>query len=68
MSRLVHVRYDGQSFDLSWDELDIGDLSDDQDVRQKVAAHFQVPVIKLREYAVDRAENEITLRPQAVFG
>ena len=68
--RQVHVRHDGQSWDLTFDELDIGDLSSDQDVKVAVARHLDVPVGKLNNFALDRNADtgDVTLRPQAVFG
>ena len=67
---VVHVRYDGKSVDLPFQNLDLGDLSTDQQVRQAVAHGLNEPVSKFTHYVVDRNTNtgDITLRPQAVFG
>jgi hypothetical protein len=66
----IHIRYEGQSIDLSMRQLDVGDLSTDDQVREAVATHLGVPRNKLAAFAVDRnAESgDLTLRPQAVFG
>jgi hypothetical protein len=66
----VHVRYEGQSIDMTFESLDIGDLSSDGDVRSAVAEALDAPVTKLAAYTVDRntESGEITLRPQARFG
>lgn len=66
----VHIRFEGRSYDTSFADLDIGDLSSDAEVREKVAAHLEAPPAKLANYEVDRNEEtgDITLRPQAVFG
>ena len=66
----VHVRYDGQSIDVGFDDLDLGDMSTDADVRRAVATHLEVPLTKLANFSVDRnAETgDVTLRPQATFG
>lgn len=66
----VHVRYDGQSFDMTTEELDVGDLSPDTDIRNAVARHLGAPNTKLNGFAIDRNQEtgDITLRPQAVFG
>jgi hypothetical protein len=52
----VHVRYEGQSIDMTFESLDIEALD--------------APVTKLAAYTVDRntESGEITLRPQARFG
>jgi hypothetical protein len=67
---LVHIRFDGRAFDVEQTDLDIGDLSTDADIRQKVATHLGVPLVKLQAFAIDKAPNggDITLRPEAVFG
>lgn len=66
----VHVRHDGQSWDFSFEQLDLGDLSEDSDVRTAVAEALDVPATKLANFSVDRNSEtgDITVRPQAVFG
>jgi hypothetical protein len=67
--RMVHVRFQGQSWDLAFGLLDIGDLSNDRDVRQALARYLDVPARKLVAYVVERhANGNITVRPEAVFG
>ena len=67
--RRVHVRFEGQSWEIAFGVLDIGDLSPDRDVRQALARYFEVPVRKLAPYVVERhANGNITIRPEAVFG
>jgi len=67
--RVVHVRFEGSSWDLAFGVLDIGDLSSDQDVRQALANYFDVPVRKFAPYVIERhANGNITVRPEAVFG
>lgn len=67
--RVVHVRFQGQSWDIAFGVLDVGDLSSDSDVRQALASYFNVPVVKFAPYVVERhANGNITVRPEAVFG
>jgi hypothetical protein len=67
--RVIHVRFEGQSWSLAFNVLDIGDLSTDQDVRQALAEYFDVPARKFAPYVVDRhANGNITVRPEAMFG
>lgn len=73
MSGTLHIRYDGQSLDMAIRDLDVGDLSTDQDVRQAVSTHLSnqgvdAPLSKLNQFRVDRNEDDITLRPNATFG
>lgn len=69
-SAVVHIMWDGRSYDLTQDDLDVGDLSSDADVRSAVARELEVPAGKLTQFAVDRNEEtgDVTLRPQAEFG
>jgi hypothetical protein len=67
--RVVHVRFEGQSWDIAFGELDVGDRSSDQDVRRALAQHFDVPIAKFSHYVVERhANGNFTVRPEAVFG
>jgi hypothetical protein len=67
--RWVHVRFEGQSWDIEWTVLDIGEASVDGEVRAAVARYLDVPVAKLAPYVVERhANGNITVRPEAVFG
>jgi hypothetical protein len=66
----IHIRFEGRSFDIDQNELDIGTLSTDAQVRQAVANHLGVPQVKLQAFAIDRNREtgSLTLRPEAVFG
>ena len=70
VSRQAHIFYEGQAWDLDFDNIDVGMLSNDADVRNKVAEALGVPGMKLANFRVERNEEtqDITLRPQAVFG
>ncbi len=66
---MVHVRYEGRSWDVPAVELNINPGTPDADVREAVARFLEVPVAKLNHYVIERYPNgNITLRPQAVFG
>lgn len=69
-SNQVHVFFEGQSWDFDFENLDVGMLSTDADVRDKVAEALGVPVIKLANFRVDRNEEtqDIVLRANAIFG
>lgn len=69
MKNLLHVRFNGESFDVALDALDLGPASSEREVKQRVASHLEVEPSRLRDYVVDRhANGNITLRPEAVFG
>ena len=64
----IHAFYDGQSYDVDGADLDVGELSTDQEIKSAVATHFGVPSTKMTNYRVDRVGEDVTLRPQASFG
>lgn len=67
--RMVHVRFEGQSWDIAFGVLDVGEMSSDRDVRGALSRYFEVPVAKFAPYVVERhANGNITVRPEAVFG
>ena len=67
--RALHVRYGGQSLSIAFTVLDIGDLSNDRQVRESLARYLEIPVNRLAPYVVQRhANGNITVRPEAVFG
>jgi hypothetical protein len=66
---VIHVRYDGRSFDVLLDELAITDRASDHDVKRAVARHLELAEGQLNDYVLDRHETgNFTIRPQAVFG
>ena len=67
--QMVHVRFEGQSWDIACAILDVGAMSSDRDVRRALAHYFEVPVRKFAPYVVERhANGNITVRPEAIFG
>jgi hypothetical protein len=68
-NRVIHVRFEGRSWEITFSMLDVGDLSTDRDIRQALARYLGVPVRRLAPYVVERhANGNITVRPEAVFG
>ena len=66
---VLHIRFDGRSFDIPLSDLDVGTMSSDADVKRTLAEYLNVPEAKLRFYVVDRHETgNLTVRPEAVFG
>lgn len=67
--RILHIRFDGRSWDLDLATLDLGDVSTDSEVRAAAANALDVPPVKLASYQLEReADGHMTLRPQASFG
>jgi hypothetical protein len=68
-SPVLHIRFEGRSFDIPLSDLDVGVMSSDADVKRALAGYLNVPEAKLRDYTVDRHETgNLTVRPEAVFG
>jgi hypothetical protein len=68
-ARVVHVRLNGRSYDLPVDRLGLGDQPTDDQLKQALAGHLDVPANRLVEAVIDRhANGNLTVRPEAVFG
>lgn len=66
---VLHIRFEGRSLDIPLNDLDVGRISSDGEVKQVVAQYLDVTVEKFRHYVVDRHETgNLTIRPEAVFG
>jgi len=70
LENMLHIRVEGRSYDVPLAELNIGEDSTDNQIRDSAANHFRIPQEKLRAMAVDRnpQTNSITMHPEAVFG
>jgi hypothetical protein len=66
---VVHVRFEGRSFDVTLSDLDIGLGCSDAEIKRAVAGYLETPESRLRDYVIDRHETgNLTVRPAAVFG
>lgn len=66
---IAHIRFEGQSFDLSISELSVDLATSNDDIKKAAATYLKVQPSRLRDYVVDRHDNgNVTVRPQAVFG
>jgi hypothetical protein len=68
-SGVIHVRFNGRSFDVPIGQLDLGAGSSDEQIKRSLAQYLEVPFARLVDYTVDRHTNgNLTVRPEAVFG
>ena len=67
-TRTLHIMLHGESKDLTFDALDIGDASTDEQIKEAIAVEFEFPTSKLRFHVVERHGENITVRPDAEFG
>jgi hypothetical protein len=66
---MIHIRFEGRSWDILCQEVDVGPMSTDEQVRRALANYFDVGLAKFRVYVIERHENgNMTVRPEAVFG
>jgi hypothetical protein len=66
---MVHVRFEGRSYDLQEAQVKIESGMTDELIKQRLAEHFDVPVDRLYLYVVDRSPNgDLIVRPEAVYG
>lgn len=65
---MVHIRYEGRSWDFAASTIDVGDGSTDGQIREAVASHLEVPVGKMAQFMIDKSPGNITISPAATFG
>jgi len=67
-SLMVHVRVDGRSPEFPYALLDIAPTATDDQLKQAVAEHLEVPLARLSDHVVVREGQAIVVRPEAVYG
>ena len=66
---MVHIRFDGRSYDLKEQELNIASGMNDNQIKEKLAQHFDVSTISFSDYVIDRpSSGDLIIRPEAVYG
>ena len=66
---VLHIRFEGRSFDVPLGDLDVGAMSRDVDIKRALAEYLGISSARLRDYTIDRHANDnLTIRPNAVFG
>lgn len=66
---MIHVRFEGRSFDLTERQLGLNGHGRDIDVKTRLALHFDVSPERFDPYIVDRRPNgDMIVRPEAVYG
>ncbi len=65
----IHVRFEGNSFDLEGRVLNLNLGASDRDITAHLARYLEVDVGRFRHYVVDRRPNgAVIVRPEAVYG
>jgi hypothetical protein len=66
---MVHVRFEGRSYDYAERDLGVNARMSDAEVKAQVAQHFEVALGRLAGYVVDRSPTgDLIVRPEAVYG
>ena len=64
---VIHVQFNGRSFDVSLASLDVGSRLSDSDIKRNLARHLEVNVSRLEDYVVDRFHQENAKRWAACY-
>jgi hypothetical protein len=66
---MVHVRFEGRSYDFSERQLDLAPGMSDGEIKERLARQFEVGTDRLKSYVVDRGPGgDLIVRPEAVYG
>lgn len=68
---MVHIRFEGRSYDIAENQLGItaAIAKNDRAVKEQVARHLDVNSDRLQDYVIDRRPSgDLIIRPEAVYG
>jgi hypothetical protein len=66
---MLHVRFEGRSFDLAENTLGITYNSTDTAVKERLGQHLDIAQERLNDYVIDRRPSgDVIIRPEAVYG
>lgn len=66
---MVHIRFEGRSYDLAEDQLGIWVGMSDKAIQERLANHFDVKGDRFESYVLDRRPSgDLIVRPEAVYG
>ncbi|MGI0492303.1 hypothetical protein ACN4EG_11005 [Alkalinema pantanalense CENA528] len=66
---MVHVRFEGRSFDIAEAKLGITSSTSSTAVKERLGQYLEVTQERLRDYVVDRRPSgDVIIRPEAVYG
>ena len=66
---MIHVRYEGRSYDVQENDLRLSETANDSQILETLARFCELDMNKLRHYVVDRRPSgAVIVRPEAVYG
>ena len=66
---MVHVRFEGRSYDMSEAQAHIKVGMDDTQIKERLAQYFDIHRNRFSDYVIDRTSNgDLIIRPEAVYG
>jgi hypothetical protein len=68
-NRVIHVRFEGRSFDVAEDRLGVTATATDVAIKERLSQHLDIAQDRLSNYVIDRRPSgEVIIRPEAVYG
>ena len=66
---MVHVRFEGRSYDMTENQLNISLEMNDNQIKERLSQYFDVSRNRFLDYVIDRPANgSLIIRPEAVYG
>lgn len=66
---MLHLRFEGRSYDLSESQLNIKTEMKDAQIKEILAGYLDIRANRLENYVIDRpATGNLIIRPEAVYG
>ncbi|KOR38327.1 MULTISPECIES: hypothetical protein [Planktothricoides] len=66
---MIHIRFEGRSYDLGDRELGISPNMTEVAIKERLAQYFDLPINRFNDYVIDhRPSGDMIVRPEAVYG
>ncbi|MEM9539300.1 MAG: hypothetical protein AAGA60_07285 [Cyanobacteria bacterium P01_E01_bin.42] len=66
---MVHVRFEGRSYDVAERQAHVNTGMNDTQVKERLAQYFDVHRDRFSDYVIDRPQSgDLIIRPEAVYG
>jgi hypothetical protein len=66
---MIHIRFEGRSYDVTEDQIGLQAGMNDAAVKERLSVHFDVSRDRFEPYVLDRRPSgDLIVRPEAVYG